>query len=302
MCNIVVHVFSRTQALFAIACALEDFGHTDIEQVFILAEPANGKITNLSLFEHALKKLGIKVSFVNELAELQMAIGSKSIQRIYSASTFPYRIYLKLLLSNIGIKVVNTEEGLGSYEALWHNLRYLLRQGWPLLAVRKLLAVPVFYLLNSLRVSQRKRLLKNDLSINVGLKCEILRLFHLMHGSGAAVSKERTLCLPIDFTDVDRWVGKFPMLTFKPHPRFADLKITEKVSPEDLDFLTAEEAVHKYGYGIIVGDHSSALVYSNILFGISAYCDLKNRWRVSDRYTLQAIKKYCDNFDETSVL
>jgi len=292
--NIIIHGFSRTQIIFAIASMMASEDVKSIETVYLLVGNSNGKTPNLVLISEALNSLNIKVKILENLESIYGEKISHTKFNIYSASTFPHKIIFILLIRQAKIKVYYTEEGLGSYTSYLYNIRSLWKQGWRFLAFRKMVAVPIFHFFRIMGISKKIRLINPDCSINLIVKNSIINFIKLMHSNNNYKNSIKIvyMSLPIDKLELKKWKSKYINLHIKPHPRFNLDNFTENLLPNFLLDLTAEECVYLCAPEVVIADHSSALVYSNILFDVISHCDACNRWNIADDMSLKLFNRY----------
>lgn len=291
----IIHFFSRTQLIFAVGAMLEPKVCSSKVTLILVPELSNGIFPHYDGIPELLEKNNFEVILVQNQMQVRQYISKKTDVTIFSPSTFPLELFIIGLRHGASISIVNIEEGIGSYLSNANGVISLLRRGWFYLAFRRVVALLLNYVFKHMGYVERKRLIKNNLTVCENYKNSIVSVLTDLHAADikSIESKRRQLLLPIKLEEFHRWYKCDNTVFVKPHPRFSiEQDLPYVISSNDL-VLTAEEVCIKHGIDEVISDHSSSLIYCSILCGTESFCDTANQWNITDATNLMMFDKFC---------
>lgn len=292
----VLHFFTRTQLIFEVAALLNLHRNSSFKRVILLPLCSNGIYPNYDGFLEIFHRLNVQTTVVRTADCLKKHVTKNSNVQIFSPSTFPLKPALLCLKYGKIEKIVNTEEGIGSYLSNFNSVKSLFKRGWYTLALRRLIGIHLTFFLLPFGIIEKKRLINDDLAIDLTYRADILAVIHDLVGCLAASTNgtRRLLMLPVDSEEYQRWKTVGYEIFVKPHPRFSSQGIVNfKLTSEEL-LTTSEELCYKYQIRHLIADHSSSLIYCSVLFNASAICDDTNRWNIYDIHNLRLFRNFCE--------
>lgn len=297
----IIHFFSRTQLIFGVAALLCFKAGCSCDRVLLLPKSSNGVLPNYDGIAELFEKNKIPVEILDDQRKLLNYIPSSSHVTIYSPSTFPLDLFRFCLRRGASVRIVNIEEGIGSYLSKFNGIMSLFRRRWYILAFRRVLGILFYGTFKFFGFVELKRLIKRDLSICTVYRDSIVSVLNGLQRQTSNIgdTKRRQLLLPLSVNEYERWVNDDNLIFVKPHPRFSSAQEFPFTIPHEDLALTAEEVCIKYKIHDVIADHSSSLIYCAILCGTKSLCDTQNQWSITDETNLKMFDNFCERYSNS---